>query len=185
MKPFDDFPESGKAFLGRPRTGAGCRTGYGLSLQQMTGQSACAYCGEDLTSDYYRWLLMQVDHVVPVSVGRLFGIPDDYIEDAINKVLACSGCNGFLNRYSPSAVPTETWSLDQFVRLRDEVFADRTRKVQDRRTIEIEIFNSKPWATQQPVLQPSPITSRSILRFELDKVPGVVEFIDNDAGYLA
>jgi hypothetical protein len=91
--------------LGRPLTGGGCRTGYGLALQRMTGQSACAYCGVDLTASYYQWLLMNVDHVVPVAEARFLGIPSDFVEDAINKVLACSGCNLFENRYRTNAEP--------------------------------------------------------------------------------
>ena len=189
MKPFDDFPGHGKQPLGRPRTGAACRTGYGLALQQMTGQTACAYCKVDLTDNYYRWLLMQVDHVIPVSVGRLLGIPDDYIEDAVNKVLACSGCNGFLNRYSPPIEAIESWTLDKFVELRDTVFADRQRKVADRRTTELEIFKSKPWETRPPLpstlSQPPRTKPKNGPGFKLDEIPGVVEFIDNDAGYLA
>jgi hypothetical protein len=151
----------------------------------MTGQSACAYCDVDLTSDYYRWLPMQVDHVVPVSVGRSLGIPEEYIEDAINKVLACSGCNGFLNRYTPIAEISASWSVDAFVALRDSVFVERKRNIQDRRATEIQLFESRPWEIAASVSD-SPWTSKpSRTRFELDRVPGVIEFVDSDAGYLA
>lgn len=185
MKPFDDFPHSGTALLGRPRSGGSCRTGYGLSIQHMTGQSACAYCGVDLTSDYYRWLLMNIDHVVPAAEARLLGIPEDFFEDAINKVLACSGCNGFLNRYKPVASRLSVWTLEQFVALRDRSFEERTRLIADRRRIEVEIFESRPWESPIP-----PATSAFRGRAQAEVLPLVavkeVElFIDNDEGYLS
>ncbi len=66
MEPFASYPEQGRKPLGRPRDLTGARrSGYGLSLQRMTGQSACAYCGLSLVDTYEHWLLMPVDHVVP------------------------------------------------------------------------------------------------------------------------
>ncbi len=66
MEPFASYPEQGREPLGRPRDLTGARrSGYGPSLQRMTGQPACAYCGLSLVDTYEHWLLMPVDHVVP------------------------------------------------------------------------------------------------------------------------
>ena len=60
---------------------------------------SCAYCDVSLVDDYYHWLLMSVDHVVPSSEAKRLGIPVASYEDYINLVLCCSGCNGFGNRF--------------------------------------------------------------------------------------
>lgn len=106
MLPFDTYPDRGRRLLGRPKAGAGSsRTGYGLALQRMTGQSACAYCDIDLVGDYYRWLLLTVDHVVPRGEAVRLGMSVTLYEDATNLVVACSGCNGYLNLYQCVAKP--------------------------------------------------------------------------------
>ena len=146
-RPFDMFPGGGTQLLGRPRAGNGtCRTGYGLSLQRMTGQTSCAYCGVDLVGDYYRWLLMAVDHVVPAGEARRLGIPPQFYEDAINLALTCSGCNGYLNRYRLEGEPGMEWSVDQFVALRNQIFDHRYELIEARREKELAIFAQQPWA---------------------------------------
>ena len=57
MMPFDRYPGRGTMFLGKCG-GANCRHGYGLMLQQLTGQTSCAYCGLSLIHTYEHWLLM-------------------------------------------------------------------------------------------------------------------------------
>lgn len=75
MKPFDDYPEGGRVPLGTPRNWNNCRYGYGLELQQRTAQTRCAYCDVSLVDDYYHWLLMCVDHVVPKGQAAMLNIP--------------------------------------------------------------------------------------------------------------
>jgi hypothetical protein len=148
VQPFDAYPGGGRVLLGRLVFGDGtCRTGYGLSLQRKTGQTACAYCGVDLTSDYYRWLLLSVDHVVPAGEARRLGVPLALYDDAINLVVACSGCNGFLNRYRCADERRDVWSLDDFLELRNRVFGHRYGLVAARRAREIAAFERRPWAT--------------------------------------
>src|SRR5208337_2464411 len=113
---------------GIPR-GSTCRHQYGLKFIEMTGQTKCAYCGLDFLASYGNWLQMALDHVVPKSVCKNIGIQSDWAEDCINKVLACSACNGFDNRYSlrePTICPE---SLEQFCRLRDRIFSERRGRV--------------------------------------------------------
>jgi hypothetical protein len=111
----------------------------------MTGQISCAYCGADLVGDYYRWLLMAVDHVVPSGEARRLGIPPMFYEDAINLALTCSGCNGYLNRYRLVGEPGMDWTLDQFVTLRNQIFDDRYELIKVRRKKELAMFAQKPW----------------------------------------
>ena len=146
QSPFSTYPGGGRKLLGSPRSWDNCRHGYGLELQRRTGQTACAYCGIDLTNDYYHWLLMAVDHVVPSSVGKLLGIPPTFIGDCLNLVLTCSGCNSFHNRYTPTLadVPSE-WTPEAFVKLRDAIFEERAALIEKRRAIEMTFFKSRPW----------------------------------------
>ena len=99
MNVFDRYPSGGRALLGRQELTGACRSGYGLELQRLTGESNCAYCDVSLVTDYDHWLLMSIDHVVPGGEARRVGIDAQFYEDAINLVLCCSGCNGFGNRY--------------------------------------------------------------------------------------
>jgi hypothetical protein len=151
----------------------------------MTGQSVCAYCGVDLVGDYHRWLLLTVDHVVPAGESVRLGIPEDFYQDAINLVLACSGCNGFLNRYRIDTEPAKDWTLEQFVALRDTVFAHRYGLVEARREQEVRLFESKPW-DPLPAGQPAQVPEQiPVPESSASPVDGLVIFTDNDAGYLA
>lgn len=146
MLPFDAYPEGGRRLLGRLRSvTASCRTGYGLALQRIIGQSLCAYCGVDLVADYHRWLLLQVDHVVPAGEALRLGIPAEFYQDAINQVLACAGCNGFLNRYACHGEFGKQWTMEEFVDFRDAVFADRFQRIQVRRATDVAFFTQAPW----------------------------------------
>jgi len=74
VQSFESLPGGIRHPLGRPAWGDDrSRSGHGLSLQRMTGQSACVYCGVDLIGDFHRWLLIQVDHVVPAGEARRMG----------------------------------------------------------------------------------------------------------------
>jgi hypothetical protein len=88
---------------------------------------------------------MSVDHVVPAGEARRLGIGRVFYEDAINLVLCCAGCNGFGNRYRCNVEPKMTWTLEEFLSLRDRVFEDRFSRISARRTTEIALFESKPW----------------------------------------
>ena len=150
MKPFDDYPTDKDELL-RPLGGPGnCRNGYGLDLQKRTGQTRCAYCGISLVDDYYHWLLMAAGHVVPTSAKLSLRMPSVLIESLANRLLCCSGCNGFLNRYAVAdEVPRDNWSLPDFIALRDRVFVDRKQKIGERRAAEMAIFDRKRWLDPQ------------------------------------
>jgi hypothetical protein len=141
----------------------------------MTGQTTCAYCEVSLIDSYHHWLLLTVDHVVPAGEARRLGIPPGYYEDAINLVLACSGCNMFDNHYACSADPAEEWSLEQFLALRDAAFAERFGRIATRREQEIAVFERRPWNTN----------SGTASAPSANPIDGLVTFTDNDAGYLA
>jgi hypothetical protein len=128
VQPFDAYPKHGRELLGR-LAGANARREYGYKLYLGTGIARCAYCGLSFAEDYYHWVLLCVDHVVPRSVALRLGIPDAYYEDAINMVLACAACNGFDNRFDPSLDARHAWSLEEFVALRDAIFTARSERI--------------------------------------------------------
>lgn len=152
MEPFDRYPYGGRKLLGPPRTGDGtCRRGYGLSLMRKTGQTTCAHRGMNLVDDYRHWLLTAVDHVVPMSTLRQLDIPTEFGGDCINMVLACAGCNGFRNRYAvdlvlaPKRSAPDVWTLEDFLTLRDAVFAQRFEIIATRRQVEMAFFEERHW----------------------------------------
>ena len=148
MNPFDLYPEDGRKPLRSPKDWSNCRHGYGLELQRLTGQTRCAYCQVSLVDDYYHWLLMSVDHVIPRGAGKAVGIQSIYLEDFINLVLCCAGCNSFNNRY---VIPNNLkerlpdTELERFLALRDRVFEDRRARIAERRAREQDFFAGKPW----------------------------------------
>ena len=93
MEPFDQYPGGGRQLLGK-MTGANCRHEYGLKLQKLTGQTCCAYCRVSLVEDYYRWLLMSVDHVIPSGAGKLVGITQGWLMGSSLSARPGSGCSG-------------------------------------------------------------------------------------------
>lgn len=148
VMPFDAYPHGGQQLLGR-LSGGSARWGYGLRLQRITGQTRCAWCDVDLVANYYRWLLLSVDHVVPTSEAKRLGIPLEFSADSVNHVLACTGCNGFDNRYQGTQLPQETWTLEEFIALRDAVFRERLPRIAQRRARDLEFFESRPWHPPQ------------------------------------
>lgn len=150
MRPFDSYPKDEHELRSPPRNPYNCRHGWGLDIQQRTGQTRCAYCGVSLVDDYYHWLLMCVDHVVPSREAQRLNIPPDLANGLVNHVLACSGCNGFHNRHVIAAEPQKEWTLDQFIDLRDTTFRNRKASVGERRAEEMAFFDRHPW--NQPKL---------------------------------
>jgi hypothetical protein len=148
MKPFDDYPKGGREKLGL-RTGSNCRRGYGLRLQQVTGQTKCAYCGLSLVDAYEHWLLMAVDHVIPTKAGREIGIRDEWLADWANCVLSCSACNGFRNRFRFPAGKCAPPSWEEFVRLRDDCFRDRKEEITPAGEADQNFFARKSWAERR------------------------------------
>jgi len=144
MQPFDSYPHGGRALLGRVK-GANCRREYGLRFMQVTGQTACAYCGLDFAAAYENWLQMALDHVVPSSVCKGFSLPDEWADDSSNKVLACAACNGFDNRYRVSVQAECPLTLEAFYALRDRIFAERKARIAERHRTEREFFERRLW----------------------------------------
>ena len=148
MKPFDEYPGAGRDLIGPLKCSGGSKHGYGLDLQRRTGQTKCAYCGVSLVHDYHQWLLMSVDHVVPVADAAAMGVPMEFRQDAINHVLCCSACNALSTGYElPDGLQKKRQfsRLEDFVELRDEVFADRCSLIAERRAEDVVLFNSRPW----------------------------------------
>ena len=148
MEPFDRYPGGGRQLLG-PSRGTNARHEYGLKLQRVTGETTCAYCGVSLVDDFYRWLLLQVDHAVPVGQARRLGVPQMYYEDLVNLVLACAGCNGFNNRHTVVRQPQADWTLAEYLALRDDVFAKRRQRFAECRAREMAFFRGQPWRNVQ------------------------------------
>lgn len=144
MLPFDEYPGGGRTPLG-PVKGTNCRHQYGLEFMQKTGQTKCAYCGEDFVGSYRTWLTMALDHVVPASACAALGIPAEWQEDVTNKVLACAACNSFRNRYKPPADVRCPKTREAFFDLRDRVFAERKKAILQRHEEEAAFFGTRPW----------------------------------------
>jgi len=145
MRPFDSYPKDEHQLRRPPKNLDNCRHGYGRDIQIRTGQTRCAYCGISLVDEYCHWLLMCVDHVVPTKEAERLSVPLDLANGLVNHVLACSGCNGFKNRHAVPAEPQKEWTLEQFMKLRDETFLNRKTLIAERRAEEIAFFDSKPW----------------------------------------
>ena len=145
MKPFDSYPGDRVSFL-PTRKGSNSRHEYGLQLQRLTGQDSCAYCEFDLTADYYGWLLLNVDHVIPVSVCKRLDIPPDWAQSLSNQVLSCAGCNSYDNQFKMEDVePRDSWTPAGFFDLRDRIFTIREQRIGSKREQEKAFFASKPW----------------------------------------
>jgi len=144
MLPFDDYPDRGNKLLGLLR-GSNCRREYGLKFMQLTRQRRCAYCEVDLTTNYEVWLTMVLDHAFPVSLCRRLEIPEEWCWDLSNLVLACGACNGFCNRYEPSFSMIRPLSIEDFYKLRDEMFTERKKLICERHGEERAFFQLKSW----------------------------------------
>ena len=142
MKPFDDYPGEGNIVL-KKMDHTNARREDGLWLMENAGQDMCAYCGISLVDDYYHWLLLNVDHVIPAKECNRLNIPGDWHHSFANAVLACSGCNQFDNHYTvKSQRPrvADGWKVSDFVSLRDRVFKERKRRILKRRDDEVRFF---------------------------------------------
>jgi len=144
IKPFIDYLHGGYKLIGCV-SGSNCRHGYGRAFMLKTGQTKCAYCSTDFTSSYEIWLTMALDHVVPTSVCQSFNISSEWSEDCSNKVLACSACNSFRNRYNPPKSISIPHTLASFYKLRDFIFLERANLIAQRHAEEKAFFISQPW----------------------------------------
>lgn len=146
--PFDYYPFLGRRLLGRV-SGDNCRHGYGLKFMQLTRQTKCAYCGLDLVATYENWLTLALDHVVPHNVCLAWGLSEDWREDFSNRILCCTTCNTFGNRYSPTGLQRPS-TLEEFYILRDAIFVERRRNIIDRHRQERTFFERKLWVCEYP-----------------------------------
>ncbi len=144
MKPFEEYPEGGYTILPTLK-GSNARKEYGHWLVKR-GQTSCAYCAVSFIDRYEHWLLLTVDHVIPVSDkdrknGHRLGLKKSWHESYSNIVLACSGCNGFRNRYEIGwQGHKESWSESEFFELRDRVFKEKSSLIEEARKAEIAFF---------------------------------------------
>ena len=145
MKPFDQYPDDGYKILPRPVGGANARHGYGMYLQSVTNQTTCAYCDVSLVDEYYHWLLLQTDHVIPRGECNRLGLPSEWQESMSNMVICCSACNQFDNRYRVSFDTAGDWTVAGFFELRDSVFRDRREKILKKHEGERRFFETSPW----------------------------------------
>jgi hypothetical protein len=103
------------------------------------GDLDATYCHRELESSYEAWLDLSVDHVVPRYLVRVAGFPSEWIEDLLNLVTCCRGCNEFLNGYRVSVeVPP---NLAAFLVLRDTVLADKRSRAAKRHDAERHRFD--------------------------------------------
>ncbi len=148
IKPFIDYRSGGYKRIGIV-SGSNCRHEYGRDFMLKTGQTKCAFCGIDFTSSYRTWLTMALDHVVPASVCKTYNISGEWSEDCSNKVLACTACNSFLNRYTPSKGTGIPRTLAKFYSLRDRIFIERKALIARKHKDEKAFFKKQPWKAQE------------------------------------
>ena len=142
--PFDTYPGNGRELLPLAK-GDNCRHGYGLNHQRITGQTSCAYCPRDFTAAYSDWLMMALDHVIPASVCVTMYLDKKWADSHSNRVLCCSACNGFRNRWKPKTPLVCPATEAEFFDMRDAVFMARREEVRKRAAAERAFFDSKPW----------------------------------------
>ncbi len=85
-----------------------------------------------------------MDHAIPESICQLWGVTQAWAQDASNRVLSCTACNTFRNRYAPQNADRPT-SLDEFYELRDHIFAERKAQILERQKDERAFYKGKPW----------------------------------------
>ncbi|MDD1779277.1 MAG: hypothetical protein LUQ65_14010 [Candidatus Helarchaeota archaeon] len=141
--PFQDYPFQGRQLLGKV-PGGNCRHEYGLRFMRLTQQTRCAYCGMDLVNIYENWLNMALDHVVPHNVCLAWELPEEWREDYSNRVLCCTTCNTFGNRYTPQGLKRPA-TLEEFYEVRDAIFVERKRNILERHKAERAFFAKKLW----------------------------------------
>ena len=140
--PFVSYPKDDTELLKSIWVGSNCRHEYGLKFIQLTHQNCCAYCDRSLTNDYYAWVTMVLDHVVPKSVCEALGIKPEWCWSLANGVLACAACNGFDNRYKLSS-KLQIATFPEFLNLRDDIFIKRKERIQKKHEQEKEFFENE------------------------------------------
>lgn len=113
---------------------------------ENAGQDRCAYCGVIFLDDYYYWLLLSMDHVIPTKECERLHLPVAWHHSFSNIVLACSGCNTFDNGYKVSWQQPKTaaaWTEDEFTALRDRVFKERMARILERHADAVRFFKEK------------------------------------------
>ena len=148
LLPFHNYPDHGRKLLGHV-TGGNCRHEYGLRFMRLTGQTKCAYCGLDLVATYENWLTLALDHVVPHSTCLVWNLPENWREDYSNRVLCCTTCNTFGNRYIPTGYRCPA-TLEEFYDVRDAIFIERKRNILLRHQEERAFFDGQPWKLNAP-----------------------------------
>ena len=92
--------------------------------------------------------MMALDHVIPANVCRAMDLPREWSDSHSNRVLCCSACNGFRNRWKPEAPPICPKTEDDFFKMRDDMFIARRSDVRQSHIDELKYFESKPWETK-------------------------------------
>lgn len=132
MEDFDSYPNGGRQLFKRVPRGKTTRLKSAPWFIRHTGQTACAYCNNDLVGLFEDWLQISLDHVVPKHVCKRFELKKDWTEDLTNHVLACGACNGLDNQYEPQNAQCPQ-SLEDFYNLRDRIFPERNKLIRERR----------------------------------------------------
>lgn len=140
--PFDSYPNRGRTRLGILAID-NCRRVGGLRLYEKTKRSICAYCGLDFQCEFVYWMMMSVDHVVPISVAKSWAIPKEWYMDIINCVLCCRACNDFDNRNDLKELSRpRPQTFEEFLDIRDEAFQHRFQKIAKRRKEDQDFYQS-------------------------------------------
>lgn len=108
-------------------------------------------------NDYYYWLLLSMDHVIPTKECERLRLRVAWHHSFSNIVLACSGCNTFDNGYKvlwQRPRTADALTEDGFTALRDrvfKVFEERSARILERYRPAFRFFNQKiPWGSSLP-----------------------------------
>ncbi len=141
---FNSYPALESELLQPAWKGSNCRHEYGWDHIRLTKQDRCAYCEKVyFLKELKDWFTMALDHVIPVSVCKSLEIDMTWCRSTANAVLACSTCNTLCNRYVPLTLPQKPESFQEFLKLRNAIFLERKRLIQDAQSREEKVFREQ------------------------------------------
>ncbi len=156
--PLDQYPVLDLISLKALNTATqGFRADFGHRLYQQIGQKRellrCAYC-EFPGDDFKGWLMMSLDHVIPISAAKALEIDKNLWDSVLNLVFCCRVCNDFNRGVKSSEAealkilpyqPESRASPEEFLRLRKATFPRRLEHIIQEREKALLIYQSPRW----------------------------------------
>ena len=83
----------------------------------------CVYCCQDMMVDFDTFMIIEEDHLLPLSQGG-----EDIPE---NVVIACAVCNMLKGDYAPGTKLTEANRIEYIAEIRKHIMSQRANKMKD------------------------------------------------------